>query len=99
MSFQIRISTAAQDDLERLLDFLASVDWPAALRARTAIERGYARLAEMPFACRKVAEDQPLLRELLIPFGNAGYVALFEINGAATVTILAIRHQREDDYH
>jgi len=26
-------------------------------------------------------------------------VALFEIENSETVTILAIRHQREDDYH
>jgi hypothetical protein len=26
-------------------------------------------------------------------------VALFEIEDAATVTILAVRHQLEDDYH
>ena len=30
---------------------------------------------------------------------SAGYVALFEIEGPSTVTILAVRHQREDDYH
>ena len=99
MSFRVRISKAAQDDLERLLDFLAPVDYPAALRARAAIERGYARLAETPFACRKPDGDNPFLRELVIPFGGAGYVALFEITDAATLTLLAIRHQREDDYH
>jgi len=32
------------------------------------------------------------------PFGSAGYVALFEIEDQTTVTILAIRHQREEDY-
>ncbi len=32
-------------------------------------------------------------------FGAAGYVALFEIEDNETVTILAIRHQREEDYH
>ena len=39
------------------------------------------------------------LRELIIPFGNSGYVALFEIETGGHVTILALRHQREDDYH
>ena len=34
----------------------------------------------------------------LIPFGNSGYVALFEIENSHTVTIPAIRLQREDDY-
>lgn len=99
MSFHVRISNAAQNDLERLLDFLAPVDYAAALRARAAIERGYEFLADMPFACRKVDEDNPFLRELVIPFGGAGYVALFEIDDNQTLTILAVRQQREDDYH
>lgn len=99
MSFHVRIGRDAQDDLERLLDFLAPVDYAAALRARAAIERGYGLLADMPFACRKVDDANPFLRELVIPFGGAGYVALYEIDNDRTVTILAVRHQREDDYH
>lgn len=99
MSFEVRICKAAQDDLERLLDFLAPANYSAALRARAAIKHGYALLSEMPFACRKVDDADPFLRELLIPFGDAGYVALYEIDDDRTVTILAVRHQREDDYH
>ncbi|MEO5670847.1 MAG: type II toxin-antitoxin system RelE/ParE family toxin, partial [Ramlibacter sp.] len=41
----------------------------------------------------------PRLREMIIPFGASGYVALFEIEDATTVTILAVRHHRENDYH
>lgn len=99
MSVHVRISRAAQNDLERLLDFLASNDYPAALRARMAIDRGYAFLSEMPFACRKVDGHNPFLRELVVPFGGAGYVLLFEIEDEHTLTVLAVRHQREDDYH
>lgn len=99
MSQHVRISKAAQDDLGRLLDFLAPVDYAAALRARAAIERGYRMLEEMPFACRAVDPANPFLRELLIPFGAAGYVALFEIENNTTITIPAVRSQREDDYH
>jgi len=99
VSFDVRISNAAQHDLERLLDFLAPVDYAAALRARAAIERGYQFLRDMPFACRKADDANAFLRELLIPFGGAGYIVLFEITDGATVTILAVRHQREDDYH
>jgi hypothetical protein len=47
----------------------------------------------------RVQPDSPLLRELLIPLGREGYVALFEIDDATTVTLLAFRHQREEDYH
>jgi hypothetical protein len=41
----------------------------------------------------------PLLRELVIPFGAAGCVSLFEIEGPSTVMVLAVRHQRKEDYH
>lgn len=99
MSFDVRISRTAQEDLQRLLGFLAPTDYAAALRARAAIERAYGFLEEMPFACRKVDAGSAFLRELVIPFGGAGYVALFEITDGATITILAVRHQREDDYH
>ena len=38
-------------------------------------------------------------RELLVMFvGANGYVALFEIEDSQTVTVLAIRHQREEDF-
>lgn len=99
MSFALRISTKAQDDLERLFGFLAVRDRRAALRARAAITRAYQSLRDMPFACRKADADTPFLRELIIPFGHTGYVALFEIDDAETVTVLAVRHQREEDYH
>ena len=51
-----------------------------------------------PFSCRKALANHPFLRELVIPFGSAGYVALFEIEPGDTISILAVRHQREDDY-
>ena len=62
---------------------------------RDTVERS---LSRVPFVYRK-AGDSPFLRELLIPFRGAGYVALYEIKDAAHVTVLAVRHQLEDDYH
>jgi hypothetical protein len=41
----------------------------------------------------------PTRRELIIPFGATGYIALFEIASASIVLVLAVRHQREEDYH
>lgn len=39
------------------------------------------------------------LRELVIDFGAAGYLALYRFESSLdAVTILAIKHQREDDY-
>ena len=97
-TYRVRFTPDAEDDLLRLFDFLLEKDFEAAVRARAAIDAGIELLSFSPFSCRK-AGDSPMLRELLIPFGSAGYVALFEIDGPATVTILAVGHQREDNYH
>lgn len=99
MSFRIRFTEEAQADLERLYGFLldASDDWAAAERALDAITRGLDLLRVSPFSARKARDDMPRLRELVIGFGSAGYVALFEIEDDSTVTVLAVRHQREDD--
>lgn len=103
MSFVVRYSASAQDDLTRLYDYLldratTAEDLDLAEQALAAITSAVESLRRSPFIYRK-ADDDPFLRELLIPFGRSGYVALFEIEDAATVTILAVRHQLEDDYH
>ncbi|OOG55927.1 plasmid stabilization protein [Rhodanobacter sp. B05] len=102
MTFKIRFTEEALADLERLYDFALvrdDGDWTTAERALDAIRNGLGLLANSPFSCRKAAPDNTFLRELIIAFGASGYVALFEIDDAKTVTVLAVRHQREDDYH
>ncbi len=99
MSYRVRFTAAAREDLRRLYGFLLEHDLTAARRAREVIPAGMAFLRDFPFSCRKPVADNPFLRELIIPFGSAGYVALFEIEDGETVTILAVRHHREDDYH
>ena len=102
MTFRVRFTKDAEADLDRLYAFLLEpevADWKVAERALDAIRHGIALLESSPFSCRKVAADNAFLRELIISFGIAGYVALFEIEDARTVTVLAVRHQREDDYH
>ena len=103
MSFVVRYSRSARDDLVRLYEYLldratTAEDLDLAERALAAITGAVESLKRSPFIYRK-AEDDPFLRELLVPFGSSGYVALFEIEDATTVTILAVRHQLEDDYH
>ena len=105
MSFRVRFTREAQADLERLFDFVLerelardSGDLALAERALLAIRSGVATLKTSPFTCRKAGQS-PFLRELIIPFGRTGYLALFEIEGAADVVITAVRHQLEDDYH
>ena len=103
MTFAIRYSASAREDLRRLYGFLLErsttvEDLDLAEKALTSIEGAIESLSRSPFLYRK-AGTSPFLRELLISFGSSGYVALFEIDDAATVTILAVRHQLEDDYH
>lgn len=98
MSFRVRYTKPAREDLRRLFNFLLKQDIQAARHARDAIVKASDFLRDFPFTCRKADEDNPFLRELVIPFGSTGYVALFEIEDQSTVTILAIRHQLEDDY-
>jgi plasmid stabilization system protein ParE len=99
--FRVRFTVEAEKDLLRLFDFLLEQDISAAERAEAAIAKAIEVLEVFPFSCRKAlgGPGTPFLRELIIPFGGAGYVALFEIEGPRTVTILAVRHQREEDYY
>jgi plasmid stabilization system protein ParE len=99
--FKVRFTPEAEADLLRLFDFLLEQDFAAAEKARVAIAKAIALLEVFPFSCRKVigGDGKPFLRELIIPFGESGYVALFEIENRDTVTLLAVRHQREEDYH
>lgn len=99
MSHRIRFSGSARADIERLYRFLAEEDLRVAAAALHALGKAWDLLGSFPFTARKADPSNPLLRELIIPFGGAGYVALFEITDASTVTVLAVRHQREDDYH
>ena len=105
MSFRVRLTVEAEADLDRLFDFVVERelerdggDLALAERALAAIRSGVATLKASPFTCRKAAQS-PFLRELIIPFGHSGYVALFEIEGPGAVVVIAVRHQREDDYH
>lgn len=99
--FRVRFTQEAEQDLLRLFDFLLEQDISLAARAEAAIVKAVEFLEVFPFSCRKASggSGSPFLRELIIPFGSSGYMALFEIEDPRTVTILAVRHQREEDYH
>ena len=105
MSFRVRLTREAEADLERLFDFVVERELERdggnlelAEQAIVAIRAGVATLKTSPFTCRKVGPS-PFLRELIIPFGHSGYVALFEIVDPTDVVVSAVRHQLEDDYH
>jgi len=99
VSFRVRYTEGARNDLVRLYQFLLEKDIDAARWANAAIKKGMELLETFPFTCRKASADNPFLRELIIPYGASGYVALFEIEQQNIVTLLAIRHQREEDLY
>jgi plasmid stabilization system protein ParE len=103
VTFTVRLTHEALEDLRRLEDFLVESalehgDFDLPGRAVAAIRDEFRILERNPFTCR-IAENDRLERELIIPFGGSGYVALFRILNDQEVVVAAIRHQREDDYH
>lgn len=99
MKYQLRYTDEALEDFDRLYGFLIAYDVNLAERAYQAIQNALLMLEEFPFSCRKAPGDNALIRELLVPFGSSGYIVLFRIDNDKIVTIAAVRHQREDDYH
>lgn len=96
----------AEDDLERLFEFLVvqsktleELDHAQHVlhQLRTSIKK---RLAENPWAYRKAGDGRRTTRrELIVGLGSTGYVALYEILSGREIRVLAVRHQREEDYH
>lgn len=99
MSYRVRFTKRAEKDLLELYDFLAEKDVDAAERALAAVKKAVELLGLFPFACRKapVSKPDPFLRELVANFGHYGYVVLFRIE-QRYVTVLAVRHQRQEDF-
>ncbi len=100
----VKLLDEAIADLQRLQDFaiereLASEmpDWTTPQRALAAIAEGMRLLSWSPYSCRKAELGNGRSRELIVPFGGAGYIVLFDIVGD-DVIVGAVRHQREEDY-
>ena len=95
---RVIITEGAAQGLEHCRQFLAEKNPQAAKRAGQAIEQQFVHLETNPEIGRPL-NDGPELRELIIDFGDSGYVALYlhqaEID---TVYVLAFRHQKEAGY-
>jgi plasmid stabilization system protein ParE len=88
----------AQRGLERCIDFLAEVNPPVVDRAAAAIGLRLDQLTRSP-AIGRPYRPNPALRELVIAFGGAGYVALYRHDADQdAVIVLAFRHQREASF-
>ena len=103
-AFRVRYTDVAREDLLRLFDHLLELaqtveDFDDAQLTidtlKVSIEH---QLSQSPFIYRKAGRS-PFLRELIVPVRRTGYVALYEVEGADRINIVAVRHQLEDDYH
>ncbi|MBR7001219.1 MAG: type II toxin-antitoxin system RelE/ParE family toxin [Neisseriaceae bacterium] len=94
---QLIITPKAADGLERCRLFLLEKNPQAARRAAEVIKHKFQLLQSQPKIGRPC--QTPTLRELIIPFGASGYVALYRYEESQdTVYILAFRHAKEVGY-
>lgn len=90
------LAPEAADDLERLADFLLDTDTERATETIDLILDALTVLEHHPRIGRPLPQG---LRELVISRGQSGYLALYSYDaGADMALILAVRHQREEDY-
>ena len=87
----------ALNGLKRLFAFLEEQSQDAAVNAIKAIREKALLLESFPNAGRPALDFDPEYRELIVPFGAAGYVLVYEVH-AEQVWILAIKHQKEAGY-
>lgn len=101
-----RFAPAADEDLDRLLDYLIDrakylEDLVHAQEVITMLRKAIEdQLGFTPWSFRKAVEGgSSTRRELIVPAGRTGYLALYEIENNSSVVILAVRHLLESDYH
>lgn len=95
---QVIVTEGAAEGLERCRRFLTDKALEAARRAGQTVERQFLLLGTTPDIGRPFP-DMPELRELVIAFGDSGYVALYRYEPADdAVYVLAFRHQKEAGY-
>lgn len=92
------VTAGAVSGMRRSRDCLARVAPGALGRAAQALSSHIQLLETNPEVGRPLPEAAEL-RELVIPFGDSGYVALYRYEaGDDAVYLLALRHQREAGY-
>lgn len=90
-------SPDALADIARMYRFLATKNTLAAREAVKTIRSNVKVLAQHPEIGRPSDEMDAEYRELPIPFGGSGYIALYHFDGDIAL-IVAVRHQLEVGY-
>lgn len=97
MPYIVNWTENASQGLERAYLFLAEKNEDAAKAALITIREKALLLEQFPNAGRPAEDFEPEYRELLIPFGGAGYILIYEVIGDS-VYVLAVKHQKEAGY-
>jgi len=85
---------AAQCELIRLRSFLKEKDPEAASRVSPTVKTALRRLARFPESAP--LSMHPPIRQLHVPFGQAGYMAGYVYDEAVnTVFVVSVRHEKE----
>lgn len=96
---QVTVSALAQRDLQRLQDFLKTKNRLAARKAGEAIVRAIRQLKTLPDIGRPVPFLPLEYQELVIGFGDSGYVMLYRHDRETDrIVIVTVRHQKESGY-
>ncbi len=95
---QVIITQRATIGLTRGRECLTNKNPLAAIRAGQVLEAHFEQLENNPEMGRPLIE-LPVLRELLIEFGDSGYVALYRYEDIEDrIYVLAFSHQKEAGY-
>jgi len=95
---QVVVTEQAIQGMERCRQFLKRKNLLASKRAAHVIKEHFSLLETAPEIGRSI-DEYPDLRELVIEFGDSGYLALYSFdNKKDQVLILAFRYQKEVKY-
>lgn len=95
---RIVVTERAGEDIRRCVEFLMKDNPRVAARAAEAIELEIGMLETFPNVGRPSGRSLTD-RELVIPFGGSGYVALYRHYPTEKIVyIIALRHQKEVGY-
>jgi hypothetical protein len=108
VKFHVRYTCSAREDPTQFYDLVLERAPVIAAPTEETIREATELLGRFSFTCHETDEANPFLRELVAHSAPPGYVAMFEIEKGSlggkeltgkTDRYVAVRNQREDDYH
>lgn len=96
---RLELTEVARQDYANLVGYLAEVDAiEQAVTVGRLLDAAFDRVSELP-KISKMFDASANIREYLIRYGKAGYSFLYHYDELSdTVTVLSIKHYRQDSY-